>query len=168
MEISANRFQYCQICAGRLQREFIENSWRLRCRSCGEIHYENPKPSVAVICRDDAGDILLVLRNAEPGKGKWCLPGGFIEMGETVQAAALRELKEETGFHAELLRVVDAQSKLNGYYGDTVVICFEARIIGGEAEPGDDAAELRFFPADALPEVAFGSHQRFIEKVLKG
>ncbi len=94
------------------------------------------------------------------------MPGGFIEMGETVQAAALRELREETGFDAELLRVVDAQSKLNGYYGDVVVIGFEARIVGGEAKPGDDAAELRFFPADALPDVAFGSHLRFIEAVL--
>jgi ADP-ribose pyrophosphatase YjhB (NUDIX family) len=168
METPASRFQYCPICAGRLQREIIENSWRLRCRSCGEIHYENPKPSVAVICRNDAGEILLVLRNVEPGKGRWCLPGGFIEMGETVQAAALRELKEETGFDAELLRVVDAQSKLNGYYGDVVVIGFEARIVGGGAMPGDDAAELRFFPADMLPDIAFGSHQRFIEAVLNG
>ncbi len=162
MDTSPSLFKYCPICAGPLQREFIQDARRLRCQRCGEIHYENPKPSVAVLCRNELGEILLVERNIDPGVGRWCLPGGFLEMGETVQEAALRELKEETGLEGRLIRVVDAASKINGYYGDVVVIAFEAHIIGGSLSAGDDAAQVKFFPPDQLPDIAFGSHQRFI------
>jgi len=167
MPSEPGRFRYCPICAGPLRREAIANLQRLVCQSCGEIHYENPKPSVALLCRNAAGEILLVKRNTEPGVGRWCLPGGFLEMGETVQQGALRELQEETGLEGELVRVVDAASKLNGYYGDVVVIAFEVRITGGRLAPGDDAAEACYFSPGALPDIAFGSHERFIRKLLE-
>jgi len=165
--MSESLYKFCPICAGPLKREVVENSWRLRCQKCGEIHYENPKPSVALLVRNDAGEILLVRRNVDPGAGRWCLPGGFVEMGETVQDAARRELLEETGLEGVLLSVVDAASKLNGYYGDVVVIAFEARITGGELKPGDDAAEARYFATDQLPDIAFGSHEKFICTLLE-
>ena len=88
-------------------------------------------------------------------------------MGETVQDAARRELLEETGLEGELLSVVDAASKLNGFYGDVVVIAFEARSIGGELKPGDDASEARYFATDQLPDIAFGSHEKFIRTLLE-
>jgi len=166
VDYQKSRYKFCPVCAGDLIREVIADRLRLRCQQCGEIHYENPKPSVAVLCRNDEGEILLVERNVDPGVGRWCLPGGFMEMGETVEQAALRELKEETGLEGKLLRVVDAASKLNGYYGDVVVIAFEAQIGGGELRAGDDAAQVRFFSPDQLPDIAFGSHQRFIRKLL--
>jgi ADP-ribose pyrophosphatase YjhB (NUDIX family) len=159
-------YKFCPICAGPLKREIIENLWRLRCQKCGEIHYENPKPSVALLVRNELGELLLVKRNVDPGSGRWCLPGGFIEMGESVQDAALRELREETGLVGELMRVVDAASKLDGFYGDVVVIAFEAKIVSGSPTAGDDAAEVRFFPSDQLPDIAFGSHQRFIRTLM--
>ncbi len=160
-------YKFCPVCAGSLKREIVENIWRLRCQRCGEIHYENPKPSVALLVRNEREGLLLVKRNVDPGAGRWCLPGGFIEMGETVQRAALRELKEETGLEGELIRVVDAASKLNGYYGDVVVIAFEARVTGGKLKPGDDASEARYFATDQLPDIAFGSHEGFIRTLLE-
>ncbi|HEX7344025.1 MAG TPA: NUDIX hydrolase [bacterium] len=159
-------YKFCPICAGPLKREIVENIWRLRCQTCGEIHYENPKPSVALLVRNERGELLLVKRNVDPGAGRWCLPGGFIEMGESAQDAARRELHEETGLEGELIRVVDAASKLNGYYGDVVVIAFEARVTGGELKPGDDASDVRYFATDQLPDIAFGSHEKFIRTLL--
>jgi ADP-ribose pyrophosphatase YjhB (NUDIX family) len=164
--MSESLYKFCPICAGPLKREVVENIRRLRCQKCGEIHYENPKPSAALLVRNEAGEILLVRRNVDPGAGRWCLPGGFVEMGETVQDAARRELLEETGLEGELLGVVDAASKLNGYYGDVVVIAFEARVTGGELRPGDDAAEARYFATDHLPDIAFGSHEKFIRTLM--
>lgn len=130
MENQESRYRFCPICAGNLIREVIEERLRLRCQKCGEIHYENPKPSVALLCRNERGEILLALRNVDPAAGRWCLPGGFLEMGETVEQAALRELKEETGLEGRITRVVGAASKLNGYYGDVVVIAFEVQVEG--------------------------------------
>jgi ADP-ribose pyrophosphatase YjhB (NUDIX family) len=161
-----DRYKYCPDCSGNLRRETIEGYSRQICSSCGEIFYENPRPSVAVLCRNEAGEILLVLRRVNPGAGLWCLPGGFMEMGETVQQAALRELKEETGLEADIVRLVDAASKVAGYYGDVVVIAFEARITGGRLVAGDDAVEAAFFPVKALPPIAFSSHERFIKTLL--
>jgi len=168
MEHQESRYQFCPICAGNLIREVIEERLRLRCQKCGEIHYENPKPSVALLCRNERGEILLVERNVDPGAGRWCLPGGFLEMGETVEQAALRELKEETGLEGRILRVADAASKLNGYYGDVVVVAFEVQIEGGQLRAGDDAAQVQFFPVGQLPDIAFGSHVRFIRTLLQG
>lgn len=165
--LSQERYKFCPVCSGELMRKDVEGFPRLVCTSCREIFYENPKPSVALLCRNPQGKILLVLRKVDPGAGLWCLPGGFIEVGETVQQAALRELKEETGLEAELVRVVDAASKIAGYYGDVVVIAFEAHINGDRLVPGDDALEARFFPVDALPSIAFSSHERFIRLLLQ-
>ncbi len=163
--MNESQFKYCPICAGPLRREVIEEVRRLRCQDCGGIHYENPKPSVALLCRNERGEILLAKRNCDPGKGRWCLPGGFIEMGESVQQAAVREFREETGLQGELLRVVDVASKINGFYGDVVVIAFEMRPIGGTMAAGDDAAEVAWFAPDSLPDLAFRSHAQFIRTI---
>jgi len=110
---------------------------------------QSPVPAVGVVVlRGD--EVLLVRRGTPPRQGQWSLPGGRIEFGETVEAAALRELKEETGVEAELLgliEVVDAvfTSRTSGevtrHY---VLIDFAARWLSGEPVAGDDAAEARF------------------------
>lgn len=145
----------------------IEDRPRLRCRKCGEIHYENPFPATALICLNEKRELLLVRRSEEPCVGWWCLPGGFIEMGETVEESALRELKEETGLDGELLRVLDVASRVDGYYGDVVVVGYQARIIGGDVTPGGDASEVCFFPLDNLPKIAFDTHQRFVRRFIE-
>lgn len=109
-----------------------------------------PVPAVGVVVLKGE-EVLLVRRGTPPRLGQWSLPGGRIEWGETAKAAALRELKEETGVEAELLgliEVVDAvfTSRTNGevtrHY---VLVDFAARWTSGEPVAGDDAAEARFF-----------------------
>lgn len=146
-------------------REQISGRLRLRCRKCGEVHYENPFPAVALVCRNERGELLLTRRAEPPSVGEWCLPGGFIEVGETVQEAALREFKEETGLDGRLLGVIDVASRVNGYWGDVVLIGFETEVIGGVLTAGDDASEVRFFSSDDLPEIAFDTHRKMIEVI---
>ncbi|MFH1010626.1 MAG: NUDIX hydrolase [bacterium] len=123
----------------------------------------NPIPSVVAILEQD-GKVLLVQRAVQPGKGDWCLPGGFIEAGETVSDAVIREMREETGLTCHPLEVLDVCSDLGGFYGDIVVVCYRAETVGGELKAGDDAMSLAFFPADNVPRLAFPCHRRFLEK----
>ena len=114
-----------------------------------------PVPAVGVVCfRGD--EVLLIRRGTPPRAGEWSLPGGRIEPGEPSQAAALRELYEETGIEAELVGLVDVVDAIfNNRAGDLitrhyVLIDYAARWVSGTPVAGDDAAEARFFHLSAL------------------
>ncbi len=109
------------------------------------------------------GQVLLVQRAKEPAKGQWAIPGGFVEVGETTEAAVKRELNEETGLGVDHIDVVD----LVGVYSDPhrdprghivsiTYLCALPDIEGvPEVDGGDDAAEAAWFDLDALPDLAF-------------
>ncbi len=130
---------------------------------------QRPVPTVGVVCLK--GDlVLLIKRGTPPRLGQWSLPGGRIEWGEAVDAAALRELKEETGVEAELTGLLDV---VDGVFtsretGETtrhfVMIDYAARWTGGEPVAGDDAADARFFTReDAMAAVEWDETRRVIE-----
>jgi acetyl-CoA carboxylase carboxyl transferase subunit beta len=110
-------------------------------------------PAAVVNCagavvRDRAGRVLLIKRGHEPARGRWSLPGGRLEPGETSAEAAAREVREETGLIVavgELLATVDL-----GHY---VVDDFAATVVGGELRPGDDADDVRWCTAADLEEL---------------
>lgn len=114
-----------------------------------------PIPAVGVVCfrRDE---VLLVRRDKAPLAGRWSIPGGRIEWGESAKAAVLRELKEETGCEAALIGLVDVvdalftrRERADEVWGHYVLIDYAARWIAGEPRAGDDAREARFFtPAE--------------------
>ena len=118
-------------------------------------------PAVGVVCfRGD--EVLLIRRGQPPRLGEWSLPGGRIEFGETVEAAALRELLEETGVVAELAGLV---AVVDGLFGERhyVLIDYAARWVSGEPVAGDDAADARFMPlSEALAAVAWEETRRVI------
>lgn len=117
---------------------------------------------------DDAGRILLVRRNREPGKNQWALPGGFIEMHESPAAAAARELEEECGISARDPSLVDIIYQESGFYGTSLlIICYSFAAFGGTPRAGDDAEKVRFFAVDRLPKLAFEAHERLIKKYLE-
>ena len=111
---------------------------------------QSPVPAVGVVVLRGE-QVLLVRRGTPPRLGQWSLPGGRIEFGETVEAAALRELKEETGVEVELLGLIEVLDAVftSRTSGDVtrhyVLIDFAARWLSGEPVAGDDAAEARFF-----------------------
>jgi 8-oxo-dGTP diphosphatase len=116
----------------------------------------SPVAAAGVVClRDD--EVLLIRRGKPPRLGEWSLPGGRIEWGETVAAAALRELREETGVEATMLGLVDVVDGLfatrsgGETWGHYVLVDYAARWRSGAPRAGDDAADARFFP---LAEIA--------------
>lgn len=138
----------------------------------GSYTYDYPRPMLTADCVvvRSGSEVLLVRRGGEPFKGCWALPGGFMEMDETIEHCAVRELEEETG-----LRFAERDLRLIGVYsapgrdprGRTVTAAFrvesgerraesgERRVESGEPVAGDDAAEVRWWPLAALPPLAF-------------
>lgn len=109
----------------------------------------HPVPTVGVVCLRGE-EVLLIKRGTPPRLGQWSVPGGRLEWGETLQDAALRELKEETSVDAELLGLIDVidgvfparpGGEITRHY---VLIDYAARWTGGQPMAGDDAAEARF------------------------
>jgi len=105
-------------------------------------------------------EVLLIRRGKPPLEGQWSIPGGRQNWGETVRECALRELKEETGFDAEILGLIDV---VDAIYQDAgkdyhfTFIDFAARITGGELRAGDDAGEARWHSADSLESLGIWS-----------
>ena len=94
----------------------------------------------------------------------WCCPIGFAETGESIEDAALRELKEETGIEGRIVQLIDVSSHTNDFYGDLLIVSFEAEKTGGEEIAGDDALECRYFPLRSLPKLAFDSQTTALRK----
>ena len=120
-----------------------------------------PVPCVGVVCLRGP-QVLLIRRGKAPRMGEWSIPGGRMEMGETVADAALRELREETGVTAELLGLIEVLDHISEH-GHAVLIDFAARWVSGEPMAGDDAMEARFFPfEEACAKVSWSETERII------
>lgn len=158
--------QFCQYCGNRLIDKHIEGRVRRYCHTCGEPVYENPIAATCVVVADSQDRIWLVKRSVEPKVGCWCLPGGFMELDETPEAGALRELKEETNLTGKLEMLLGISINPSAAYGSVLVAGYLVRDYSGEPLAGDDASEVACFPPDNLPEIAFSSHNRFIRLFL--
>ena len=145
-------WKHCPRCGAALQP--LDDGARIECPSCGLRHYASSKPTSSGLVVDAQGRVLLARRAIDPDKGKWDLPGGFLEEGEDPRAAVKRELEEEAALeidpHAFFDVVVDrygdgpdAQHTLNLYW-----LC---SVVSGEPTPADDVDELSWFAPDELP-----------------
>ena len=114
-----------------------------------------PMPSVgAVVLKDDR--VLLVLRGQEPSRGRWSIPGGVMELGETIQETGRREVREECGVHVEVENIVevrdaivrDEEGRIRYHY---VLVDVVARYLDGELTVGSDADDARWVSEDELP-----------------
>lgn len=129
---------------------------RLVCAQCHFVFYLDPKVAVGTIITDAHDHVVLVRRAIEPGYGKWVFPGGYVDRGEQVHLAALREAREEAGLEIAIERLVNIYS----YPGRApVIIVYSARIVGGCLACDDEGLEARMFAPDAIPweELAFQS-----------
>jgi len=161
------RKKFCPWCGEPLSTKTEDGRERLYCDAEERFIYENPVPASTAVLFDGEGRILLVLRNREPGAGEWALPGGFVENGESPEAAAKRELEEETGLKAFGPSLIDVIYQESTFYGTCLLIIgylFEG--FTGDPVAGDDADEARFFPIDDLPPLAFESHKVIAMKAL--
>jgi 8-oxo-dGTP diphosphatase len=156
--------RYCATCGSPVERRVTEGSERHVCKACGAVHYRNPLPVAASVVLNEAREVLLVKRRRAPHKGQWCLPTGFAELAESIEAAALRELTEETGITGRIVRLLTAASAPSEYYDDLLFVCFEVERTAGEERPGDDADALAWFPADRVPRLAFPAHEEAVAR----
>jgi 8-oxo-dGTP diphosphatase len=125
---------------------------------------ETPKLMVDVVIPAERG-VVLIRRGSEPFKGQWALPGGFVEVGETVEEAADREAAEETGLAVEVARLVGVYSDPErDPRGHNASVAFIARVLSGELSAGTDASEVAVLDPDSV-ELAF-DHQKIIEDAL--
>ena len=151
-------YSFCPMCGGALEPRAIKQNEpeRLVCVRCGFVFYLDPKVAVGTIIADGSGRIALVKRAIEPGYGKWVYPGGYVDRGELVQDAAVREAREESGLIVRLGRLIN----VNSYPGRApVVIVYEATIGGGTLCADDECLEAQFFEPHEIPwdELAFPS-----------
>jgi 8-oxo-dGTP diphosphatase len=155
-------WRHCPRCASPLV-----HGEELRCPACGLVIHDNPAPTACVlVLRDDR--LMLTRRARPPQEGLWDVPGGFIEPLELPEAAAVRELREETGLEIAI-------DSLLGFfldvYGDdgvaTLNVYFVAHVIDGREAPADDVSEIGWFPLDGVPwaEIAFPNVREAIERL---
>jgi 8-oxo-dGTP diphosphatase len=151
---------YCQQCGGITVEEERDGKLRPVCTVCGAITYFDPKVAAAVVIERD-GKLLFGRRG--PGTrspGLWSFPAGFVERGEQIETAAIRETREEVGLTVELGPLLGLFSAT----GETVVLAvFAATAAHGEAVAADDLTEIGWFSPDTLPELAFPHDVRIVE-----
>ena len=150
---------HCSYCGNR----FPENGpWPRRCGQCGNSTYQNPIP-VAVILLPVADGIVVIRRNIEPQKGTLTLPGGYIDLGETWQEAAQRELHEETGIGiaAGELMLYDV---MNGLDGTLVVFGLARRQPLSCLKPFTSAETQEVVLIDRPMELGFTMHTRVVAR----
>ena len=144
--------RYCPRCGQEAEVAFPRS---LTCAHCGYGAYYNPKPVACAIPRERDGRVWLLRRAFDPGGGLWTFPGGFVDLGESVEDAARRETDEELRISVELGALVGVYSRPD----DRVVLIVYAATALGQPQTTEEATEVRAFAPDELPwdEMAFWS-----------
>ena len=147
--------KYCPACASPMVEKHIFDAPRLTCTKCDFIFFLNPKLVVVVVISYE-GKLLLGKRNINPGKGKWSFVSGYVNRGEAVEDAAIREVKEETNLDVRLEKLIGVYSA-NG--NPNVLVVYQASIVNNELSSltaqDEEVSELTLFSLEELPELAF-------------
>ena len=153
---------FCPRCGSEMEEAEVAGRVRQVCPACHHVVYHNPVPGAGVLVEMEGG-IVLIQRGEEPFKGWWALPAGYIEADESVEQAAVRECKEETGLEVELLELYGVGSFPEGPVQSGIIIFYRARPTGGNLIAGDDAQDVAVFAPDSIPEkLAFRTHREVV------
>ncbi len=148
---------FCQRCGAPTDERTVEGQVRPVCTRCGAVTYLDPKLAVAIVIERQGRFLLGKRGEGTREAGKWSLPAGFVDRGEVVEAAAVREAREEIGLDVTLGPLLGLLSN----EGESVVLAIYAATTDGDPVAGDDLAEIGWFAPDNLPPLAF-AHDRQI------
>ena len=164
--IQPSDYRFCPRCAAPLASRILRASEppRLTCQACGFIFFLDPKVATGAVFTLDGG-ILLLQRAIQPSYGKWVFPGGYVDRGESLEAAALREVKEECGLDVRLTRLLGAYSSPGN---PVILIAFTGEVTGGSLAVDEEGLCARAFPPAEIPwgDLAFPSTTRVIRDYL--
>ena len=160
-------YRFCPLCASPLERRVVKEGELRRpvCEDCGFVAYSNPRLAAGAIAMVDGG-IVLLRRANEPQKGRWVFPGGFVERGEEVSAAAIRETLEEVRLRVGLTGILDAYS----FPGqDVVIVVYAAHVLSGRPEVGDETEAVACFKPEDIPweELGFDTTRAALRDYLR-
>lgn len=147
--------RFCERCGAALVTRRVEDRERPVCPACEFVVYLDPKVAAGVIVTLD-DEVVLLKRGIEPGMGKWVFPGGYVDRGEQVQAAAAREAMEEVGLEVRIEDLLGIYS----YPGVTTVLAvYTGVVVGGNLKGNFEALEVRTYPPGRIPwsKLAFRS-----------
>ena len=141
--------RHCQHCGAVLTAlTFADGKTREQCARCGAVAWRNPVP-VGMALIEHVGELVLIRRLADPLAGYWAPPAGYVESGESVPQAVLREAREETGLVVALDGLFEVYSRADV---DVLIVAYRAHAIGGALAAGDDATEAGLFAPEAWPQ----------------
>ncbi|HXG50881.1 MAG TPA: NUDIX hydrolase [candidate division Zixibacteria bacterium] len=160
-------FRFCPRCGGPLERRRLKANEpeRLVCARCSFIFYQDPKVVAGTIFTLEGG-IVLLQRGVEPAMGKWVFPGGYVDRGESVRDAAVRETKEESRLDVRLTSLLNVYSYPRS---PNVIVVYAAEVVGGELAAADESVAARIFRPSELPwgELAFESTREALSDYIR-
>lgn len=153
--------RFCPRCG---REAVVDYPRRISCPHCGYAAYSNPSPVACAVPVDAHGRVILLRRGFDPGRGQWTFPGGFVDLGESVEDAARREVDEELSMEIELGPLLGVYSRAEDRI---VLIVFRARALS-EPTTSPEATEVRAFSAETIPwdELAFWSTERALRDAI--
>ncbi len=164
--IQPSDYRFCPRCAGPFASRILRAGEppRLVCQTCGLVFFLDPKVVAGAIFSVDGG-ILLVQRAIEPSYGKWVFPGGYADRGESLEGAALREVKEECGLDVRLTGLLGVYSSPGN---PVILIAFTGEVTGGSLTVDEEGLAARPFPPNEIPwnQLAFPSTSKVIRDYL--
>ena len=151
---------YCPTCGTRTTTRQVAKQTLSECLACDRIFFRNPKVVVTALIEKD-GRVLLGLRDIEPGRGLWGMPGGFVDWDEHPEDAMVRECREEIGVRVEPMELLSVQHVQHEDDG-IVILHYRARLQGGEPVAADEVQQVGWFDPDRLPPLAFSTHRQIL------
>lgn len=162
-------YRFCPSCGGALESRLLKSGdpQRLVCTSCGFVFYLDPKLAVGTIIKTADSRLVLVRRAIEPGYGLWVFPGGYVDRGEEITSAAIREAREETGLDVRLDGLVNIYSYSGG---PLIIVVYAASVVGGDLCTDEECLEARLVSPEEIPwgELAFRSTHDALQEYLAG
>lgn len=160
-------YRFCPRCGHPLDSRVLRAGEppRLVCGACAFVFFLDPKVAAGVVFSYDGG-VLLVQRAIHPSYGKWVFPGGYVDRGETLESAALREVREESGLVVRLTRLLGVYSFPAN---PVIVVAYAGDVTGGSLTIDDESLAVRSFPPAEIPwdELAFPSTVQVLKDYLQ-